>query len=226
MKRVNLQCVDKFCYLGDLLDCGGGAGDALSFRVSCTWGKFRELAPILAVSGMSLRMKGKIYGACVQSVMVYGSETWALKASETQQLVRVERMMARWMCGVSLRDRKSSQELYIHTYIRWRWRVFSVTVHSSNCCKIRITVILVILIKIIIIIYGLTSLFPCVLARVGRVPKMPFRHTTRSSASSLRSFNLSISSTTHSIQVFLLLPLPLRPSTSNYLHFDNQSSGF
>ena len=56
-------------------------------------------------------MKGKIYRACVQSVMVYGSETWALKASETQQLVRTERMMVRWMCGVSLRDKKTSLEL-------------------------------------------------------------------------------------------------------------------
>ena len=56
-------------------------------------------------------MKGKIYSACVQSVLVYGSETCPLKASETQQLVRTERMMVRWMCGVSLRDRKTSLEL-------------------------------------------------------------------------------------------------------------------
>jgi Reverse transcriptase (RNA-dependent DNA polymerase) len=107
----NLQCVDKFCYLGDMLGCGGGAGDAVRYRVRCAWGKFRELAPILTVRGMSLRMKGKIYVACVQSVMVYGSETWALKVSETQQVVRAERMMVRWMCGVSLKDRKTSQEL-------------------------------------------------------------------------------------------------------------------
>ena len=43
--------------------------------------------------------------------MVCGSEMWALKASETQQLVRTERMMVRWMCGVSLRDKKTSLEL-------------------------------------------------------------------------------------------------------------------
>ena len=27
-----LQCVDKFCYLGDMLGCGGGAGDAVRSR--------------------------------------------------------------------------------------------------------------------------------------------------------------------------------------------------
>ena len=56
-------------------------------------------------------MKGKIYRACVQSMLVYGSEAWALKVSDTQQLERTERMMVRWMCGVSLKDRKSSQKL-------------------------------------------------------------------------------------------------------------------
>ena len=51
-------------------------------------------------------MKGKIYRACMQSVLVYGSYTWALKVRDTQQLERTERMMVRWMCGVSLEDRK------------------------------------------------------------------------------------------------------------------------
>jgi hypothetical protein len=107
----SLECVDEFCYLGDMLGCGGGAADAVRMRVKCAWGKFRELSPILTVRGMSLKMKGKIYGACVQSVMVYGSETWALKVSDSQQLERTERMMARWMCGVTLKHRQRSQDL-------------------------------------------------------------------------------------------------------------------
>ena len=56
-------------------------------------------------------MKGKLYSACVQSVMIFGSETWAVKVEDTQRLERTERMMVRWMCGVTLRDRKSSEEL-------------------------------------------------------------------------------------------------------------------
>ena len=71
----------------------------------------------------------------MQSVMVYGSETWALKVSDTQQLERTERMMVRWMRGVSLKDRKSSQELLDRLGIvgvsecvargrlRWFWHV-------------------------------------------------------------------------------------------------------
>ena len=44
-------------------------------------------------------------------VLVYGSETWAIKAEDLARLRRAERMMVRRMCGVSLKDRKRSDEL-------------------------------------------------------------------------------------------------------------------
>jgi len=107
----SLECVDKFCYLGDMIGCGGGVEEAVRTRVKCAWGKFRELAPLLTLRGLSLKLKGKLYGTCVQSVLMYGSETWALKVGNMQRLESTERMMVRWMCGVKLKDRKSSQVL-------------------------------------------------------------------------------------------------------------------
>ena len=106
-----LECVNKFCYLGDMIGAGGGTEEASRAGVWCTWGKFRELSPILTSRSASLKVKGKLYSACVQSVMIFGSETWAVKAEDTQRLERTERMMVRWACGVTLRDRKSSEEL-------------------------------------------------------------------------------------------------------------------
>jgi hypothetical protein len=64
-------------------------------RVRCAWGKFRELSPILTAKGASLRLKGKIDKACVQSVMVYGSGTWAVKVEDEHRLERAETIMAR-----------------------------------------------------------------------------------------------------------------------------------
>ena len=52
------------------------------------------------------------HSACVQSVLIYGTETWAMKADDLRSLERTERMMVRWMCGVSLKDRKHSEDLY------------------------------------------------------------------------------------------------------------------
>ena len=80
LNGASLECVDKFCYLGDLIGSGGGAEDASSMRVKCAWGKFSELSPILTARRVLLKLKGKVYRTCVQSVMVYGSETWAMKA--------------------------------------------------------------------------------------------------------------------------------------------------
>ena len=102
--NVKLECVPKFCYLGDTL--GAGVDEAARARVRCAWAKFKELSPILTARGASHCMKGKIFRACVQSVLIYGTETWAMKAEDLRSLERTESMMVRWMCGVSLKDRK------------------------------------------------------------------------------------------------------------------------
>ena len=107
----NLEYVNKFCYLGDMIGAGGGADEASRARVRCAWSKFRELSPLLTSRGVSLKVKGRLYSACVQSVMIYGSETWPMKLETLQRLERTEKMMIRWMCGVTLKDRNSSVEL-------------------------------------------------------------------------------------------------------------------
>ena len=43
--------------------------------------------------------------------MIYGSETWPLKEEDSSRLQRTDMQMVRWMCRVSLRERKSSEEL-------------------------------------------------------------------------------------------------------------------
>src|SRR2546425_12874515 len=66
---------------------------------------------LLTASGASLRVKGKIYRACVQRVLVYGSETWPMKVDDMQRFERTENSMVRWMSGVSLKDKRSSEDL-------------------------------------------------------------------------------------------------------------------
>ena len=68
-----LECVDKFCYLGYMIGSRGGAEKASRMRVKCAWGKFRELIPILTARRASLKLKGKVYRTCVQSMLVKGS---------------------------------------------------------------------------------------------------------------------------------------------------------
>jgi len=44
---ISLDKVDKFCYLGDMLDADGGCHSAVTTRVRSAWKKFREYLPIL-----------------------------------------------------------------------------------------------------------------------------------------------------------------------------------
>ena len=46
------------------------------------------------------------------SALTYGTETWEMKKANLHSLEKTERMMVRWMCEVSLKDRKRSVDLY------------------------------------------------------------------------------------------------------------------
>ena len=65
----NVECVEKFCYLGDMIGCGGGAEEASRARVRCARAKFRELSPLLTARGTSLKVKGKLYVRSMFSVL-------------------------------------------------------------------------------------------------------------------------------------------------------------
>jgi len=108
---VKLEGVKTFCYLGDMLNGEGGSDSSTVARVRCAWKKFRELSGVLTKRGVSLKLKGKVYATCVRSTMIYGSETWVLNMEQQQRLERVEMRMVRWMCGVSLRERKTNDDL-------------------------------------------------------------------------------------------------------------------
>ena len=107
----SFECVQEFCYLGDVICSGGGADASSVARIRSGWKKFRELLPLLTMRGFSLRQKGRLYAACVRSVMLYGSETWAVKEEDTRRLERTEMRMARWMCGASLSDRRRGERI-------------------------------------------------------------------------------------------------------------------
>ena len=58
---------------------------------------------------VALRLKGKVYGACVRSSMIYGSETWTVNAEQEAKVERAEMRMIRWMCRVSLREKTNAE---------------------------------------------------------------------------------------------------------------------
>jgi len=72
---ANLELVDKFCYLGDMLSVDGDADAAVETRIRIGWNKFRQLVPLLTNKDMSLTVRGRLYSSGMRSSMLHGSET-------------------------------------------------------------------------------------------------------------------------------------------------------
>ena len=101
-----LEEVEKFCYIGGMISCFGGASEAVNARIGSAWKKFRELSGVLlGKQGLSLMPQGKIYQCCVRPVLLSCCEMWELTVVEEMRLHGVERHMIRMLCGVRLVDR-------------------------------------------------------------------------------------------------------------------------
>ena len=105
------ECVKSFCYLGDTLDRDSGADLAVTARIRNGWMKFRELLPFLSSKAPPLEMKGRVYTNCVRNSMIYGSETMPLLVDIGLKFERAEMQMISWMCGISMKDRRTNEEL-------------------------------------------------------------------------------------------------------------------
>ena len=82
VNNEQLEVVQTFCYLGDMIGQAGGCNDATTARVKSAWKSFRELLPILTNSCIPFKMRGHIFNSCVRSVMLHASETWAPTADD------------------------------------------------------------------------------------------------------------------------------------------------
>jgi len=80
-------------------------------RIRIGWNKFRQLVPLLKNKDISLIIKGRLYGSCVRSSMLHGSDSWPVRKENEVALQRAEMRMVRCMCGIKLKDRFPSKEL-------------------------------------------------------------------------------------------------------------------
>jgi len=108
---ANLEVVDKFCYLGDMLSVDGDADAAVEARIQIGWNKFKQLVPLLTSRDISLIRRERLYSSCVRSSMVHGSDTRPVREENEVALQLAEMRMVRWMCNVKVIDRVQSKEL-------------------------------------------------------------------------------------------------------------------
>ena len=106
-----LEIVDNFCYLGEMMACEGGVREAVRVRIAAAWTKWREISSLLVNKGIPLKNRAVVYCACVRPVFLYGSETWATTKEIERKLRSSDHRMLRCMAGVRLEDRVTTEEL-------------------------------------------------------------------------------------------------------------------
>ena len=106
---IQLEKVTTFSYLGDKIQANGGAQEAVRNRIRAAWAKWREVAALLLKKEIALKNRALAYKIYIRSALIYGSETWALKATDESALLRTELRMLRWMIGGANNPNKSEK---------------------------------------------------------------------------------------------------------------------
>lgn len=90
-------------------------------RIKVVWQKWREVSGVILDRKILLKLRMKIYISVLRPVLLYGAETWPLRKKEEDILERTEMRMVRWIAGISLLERRESED------IRKMCGIFSVT---------------------------------------------------------------------------------------------------
>ena len=89
------EVVGSFRYLGDSIGQSGSCFEATTDIVRATWKNFHSLLSVLTNSGISLKVTGHAYNACIRSVLLHASKIWAVKVDDIHRLVRNDNAMVR-----------------------------------------------------------------------------------------------------------------------------------
>ena len=106
-----IEEVNSFCYLGEVLDTSQGAESAVKYRIFTAWKNWKELASLLVNKNIPLLRRIDLYCACIRSAMLYGSETWALTEGLEKRLEANELRMLRSMTEITWHDKISNEEV-------------------------------------------------------------------------------------------------------------------
>ena len=103
-----LEEVGDFKYLGSYI---ATTSRDINIRKGQAW-KALESLNVFWKSGMSRKIKTKIFRAAVEPVLLYGSETWSLKKADIRALDGVYTRMLRRVFGISWKSHTTNAVLY------------------------------------------------------------------------------------------------------------------
>ncbi|XP_064103437.1 uncharacterized protein LOC135213391 [Macrobrachium nipponense] len=105
-----IKQVEKFKYLGSTLSQEGGCEAEVDSKIKAAWWKGGEVTEVVYDKKMPTKLQVKIYSTVVRPVLMYVTDTWALRRKQGVKLERTEIRMLRWIMGISLHERLKNDE--------------------------------------------------------------------------------------------------------------------
>ena len=107
---AELGTVDIFKYLGRMLSSLDSDWPAVHRNLSRARQRWGSVSRVLAREGANPRISGMFYKAVVQTVLLYGCESWVLSKTMDDVLVRFHHRIARRLSGCTARKRGDQWE--------------------------------------------------------------------------------------------------------------------
>jgi hypothetical protein len=104
----SLETVDRFTYLGSVISSACNIADEVSARIAKARSAFANLRHLWRRKDVRLSIKGRVYNACVRSILLYGSETWSIRAEDAHKLSVFDHRCLRQLARVKWADRVSN----------------------------------------------------------------------------------------------------------------------
>lgn len=106
-----LEVVNEFTYLGSSISSDGDASSDIQQRIQKAQGAFSMLGKLWKNRRVALATKRRVYLASVRPVLMYGCETWPIKASHIQKMEVFERRCWRRILRVRMWDHVTNDQL-------------------------------------------------------------------------------------------------------------------
>ena len=101
---AEIERVKQFRYLGRILDENDDDNHALQRQLARARTKWGRIASVLRSQGVKPRAMGYFYKAIVQTILLYGLETWVLSDFQLKQLRSFHSRVARYLTGRHIRQ--------------------------------------------------------------------------------------------------------------------------
>ena len=110
LESTTLPDVTQFKYLGSRIYADGDTSKEIQSRIGQAMQKWRSLTGVFCDNKIPQRLKGKLYRTVVRPVLMYGSETWAIKKADEDKLNAAEMKVLRWSIGKTRLDKVRNTE--------------------------------------------------------------------------------------------------------------------